>query len=249
MPNSRVTRWPYGLLMRLAKDEEVALWRHALGGQNPYPAPNCPCCDQPLLVMLQLDLRDPELTIRGPQVDLLPLLCCQRCTVFWHNLSYRILDREVTLVEWTCEGGEEKTGWREELHDFDAGIPFQPILLVRVPKIVADIWVRANRGVDPDAHEDDRLGDFTGNLLPSGDRLVGLAAEVNQVGGEPLLIQRETPALCASCAKRGTTSAMTMLAVLTNEEYAGIRVTFDDTQVQFYLCEVCGTILARHYCS
>ncbi len=143
--------------------------RHWLGGRHSCEGAWCTNCELPLMLHLSIDCSDPSLSLSFMPCGELPLFYCMRCSLSWHDFSYRILaDSEIEIIE-EFRG---ETTWDEWYSDGGAGdvIERRAVQLAPIPARLRELYDRLNAGDDSFQVRRSRSGIVHGKLCSASGR-------------------------------------------------------------------------------
>ncbi|HUY87795.1 MAG TPA: hypothetical protein VMV10_03580 [Pirellulales bacterium] len=233
-----------GQFIKFGKNKNA---RHWLGGTHACEGAWCTNCELPLMLHLSIDCSDPLLSLSFLPCSELSLFYCMRCSLCWHDFAYRILsDSEIEIIE-EFRG---QTAWDDWYSD-DGGagdeIGRRAVQLSPIPPRLQELYDRLNANEDLSDDEEAEVASFTGNFAPPDVGGYPVVDVINQLGGRSFLCQRLDDPLCPGCRRAGfERQTMYFLASLTNDDAAGVRITYDGVQIVFFLCPTCGTIKVQH---
>jgi hypothetical protein len=201
---------------------------HMFCGPQRLAGGECPNCRKPLLRFLDLDTTDPALQPLGTISLRLPLLFCWTCAIAQEELFYRLTDGGVELVRYG-EGGVQ-TDFPYE--DYPVHFPGCPARLEPLTEDEQEVIRRINRG---------QIAEW--DVEESHPRV---CRPRHQVGGEPLLVQRDPEAevLCPECG-----GPMPFLAAVADDCLDPRGFTGNSyVQVLFRYCIRCRVVGAYQEC-
>ena len=165
----------------------------------------------------------------------------------WHDFAYRIRsDSEIEIIE-EFRG---ETAW-DDWYSADGGtgdvIERRAVQLSAIPSRLQELYDRLNAGEKLSKSEEAEVASFTGNYARPAVGGYPIVDVINQLGGRSFLCQRLDDPGCPGCRRAGSErQTMYFLASLTNDSETGVRITFDEVQIVFFLCPTCGTIKVLH---
>ena len=237
---------------------------HYFGGECFHKSAICPVCQNPLLLLADLDCRSIRQTETAKlflELDRLPLYYCWRCCA--EKLSYQVIGDAVRIF-----GNQGKPQGNDFPYEkFPANferrpirlipIPYETAMLLAVVQEIGDSWVSKEDLKTIQAElEGLRHSHFSKSCFNH-----------HQIGGLLNLVQGHEYLTCPnpSCkhhemAKKGYGVRMQELAVIQNDPYSGLPMTerlgelsnpedFNEfTQVVYWVCEECLTIMTSNRC-
>lgn len=210
-------------------------YSHQFGGTHQIRGAICPNCVKPLVLHMNLDLRDPKVRL-GADGAAFPLLYCMRCCLCWYDFAYRVRGDEEVEIVLAHLGQDRDEKWDQHMGDTLDPVP---ITLANTPAQLQEMMDELNAS-SKKFTTDDRS---EWNLLLDRPTRKSIDA-INQVGGRSFLIQRLPDPVCPTCKDR----TAYFLASLYNDERIGIRVTppLSGAQIVFFYCPDCQTVVVQH---
>lgn len=219
--------------------------RHVFGGNHDCEGAWCTNCEMPLMLHLTLDCTDPALSLDFLPCERLFLFYCMRCSLSWHDFSYRVLsDNEIDIVE-EFRG---ETTWGDWYPDGGVDVlEPRPLQLSPIPARLQELYDRLNANEELTEAEEQEVATFTENFARPEAGGYPIVDVINQLGGRSFLCQRLDDPLCTGCQKaRYERQEMYFLATLTNDPKAGVKISYDSVQIVYFLCTQCNTVKVRH---
>jgi len=250
---------PYHLLPGFrARPTERPDHDHWQGGKARHKGAICTVCDRPLLLLWDLNCRDPRFVVNGFPVfgslERLPLYYCWPC---YAEMDYRVVapNRIVVLKNEGSYYGDDHPYKR-----FPLRFKRQPITLERLADLPDRLKKLLSTGFDwfLPAKARKPLEKWLG-------RPVRMSLDIwwHQFGGEPWLVQGPEQIACPNeeCSWSRRRRRMKVLAVLRNDPPSGLPMveTMRNVkkngghfnwfvQVVFHICKGCLTIHAANRC-
>jgi hypothetical protein len=210
-----------GYWLRPRGESSPAGATHFLGGKFGGEGSNCPNCNKPLLLVLDLGAHDLRLGLSQTGLLRLPLLFCWTCIAAESTIRYRVDERgnRITLLEF--ERGDMLSGYPKGYYPW--AFPQHQLALHAITETEQAVLQQINRAEDPGfaaAHYSD------------------LARPAHQVGGEPYLVQPIQQTLCKECGV-----SMPLFAATSNETFSPEKFAdYDWVQVLFHVCRTCRVV-------
>ncbi len=243
-------------------------YAHHFGGDHDLPGATCPNCRNRLTLYMMLDLGDPCLSLAHMHLDRLPLLYCMRCEVCCEPFAYQVLGaNSVRVVEATVGARSLESDWQQ----LTGGAPLAKrwVTLRPAPNRLNRLNVILNNKHELGDAQTAEHASITGEYTIPEAGGYPIAAPVNQIGGIPYLQQGRHEPICPVCVppdrqedrKKFWLSVlygvredvrdlarcrMSFLAAFMNQERTGLRILYDDVQIDFYICARCRTIAVTH---
>jgi len=242
---------------------------HWCGGESCHEGARCPTCDIPLLLLWDINCRDPRFPSRtfGP-LDRLPLYYCWGCV---SDISYQLVDQARIVVHSQSQRAEPSFPYdpyptcfeRRGLQLFE-GIPDAILRIFHELNARWDTAVGSGPVPEPSQEDQQELIEFFGHPV-----IMPRCFVHHQLGGEPMMdgwaqevFDCPNPQCTGSANRWGwkRKSRMKFLAGILNDPCAGLPMvdppnesvqTFwnYEVSVQYHVCDLCWTVLGCNRCS
>ncbi len=251
-----------------AKLADPSAHDHWSGGKPHHRGANCPACKIPLLLLWDINCRDPRFPRRKfGWLQRLPLYYCWGCV---NDISYRVTDDSTIQIH----PGKRSKGPSFQYEPYPEFFERRSLALLEgVPNSIRRLIRKMNSRWDategdagvpvPARDEQKELTEFFGHPVP-----LPMCVFHHQFGGKPIqqqwaneVFQCPNSACTGSITDRlrGRRRAMKFLAGILNDPWAGLPMVEpanDETKkqwnyfvsVQFHICDCCWTVLGCNRC-
>ena len=235
---------------------------HWLGGEPYHRNANCPVCKRPLLLLWDINCKDPRFR-RGTFGSLtrLPLYYCWCCV---NDISYLGLSEDKIRIHPAKRSKDSFFQYEPYPTSFER----RPISFYEgVPDEIRELVAKVNDDdFQPSAHQKKVLREFFGHPITFG---FGPTVVHHQLGGRPInhswaeeVFECSNPECSGKLADRlrGKKRAMRFLAGILNDRWGGLPMVEpagDETKqswnffvsAQFHICDVCFTVTGANRCT
>lgn len=217
-----------GFFLSFKENEINKEFNHIFCGQNKVHGALCPNCNKPLLKYLSIDTRDDIVKNNFGDIKYLHFLFCWTCNIAQGDFVYQIIPpNEIRILNYK-KGGLVLDFPYE---DYPLFFPERKVGFKQIDEIYQQLIVDINR-------EKKDIYDYI-------EEYPDIGAVKHQVGGEPMLIQRDIAKLkCQICRED-----MPLLASIGDRHPDNISFTRNEfVQILYFYCKKCSVIGVRQFC-